>query len=333
MAEKGKIPRTLYGTFTDANFITTDAEKEKTDPYIKTEPISSRYLGKSLTTNQPPCGRLPNTFFGKSYLTLASKEQNSGKDIEVYENPGKAERRAVAEAKKKNIVDKDFKVASYPKKTTGPGSYVGTFQGKPLEHQPDFKVLGKDQVPERPKPQPVNVKSNPSKKGTYGVIGTLLQKPDKYDPARKGDEFDALRKKERLLWEESKKKNLGGVFKLTGPGKVLFDQKANTGVSAVFDFFEPKEDKRKKKPAAAVDPKKDELKPFKYTSTTKSGQEGFLQKFPNNRGENPAPDPYDSVKIRRKEEKEKAPKPLQGTWKPVQNAKKGVVSSLLRRFY
>ena len=333
MAEKGKIPRTLYGTFSDAPFISTDPDKEKTDPYIKTEPLASRYLGKSLTTSQPVSGRLPNTFFGKSYLTLASKEQNGGKEIEVYENPGKADRRAIAEAKKKNIVDKDFKVASFPKKSTGPGSYVGTFQGKPLEHQPEYKVVTKEQVPERPKPQPTNVKTNPPKKGTYGVVGTLLEKPEKYDPTKKSDEYDALRKKERQQWEESKKKNLGGVFKLTGPGKILFDQKPNTGVSSVFDHFEPKEDKKKKSKPAAAETKKDDLKPFKYTSVTKSGEAGFLQKFPNSRGDNPAPDPYDSVKLKRKEEREKAPKPLQGTWKPVSQAKKGVVSSLLRRFY
>lgn len=329
-----KIPRTLYGTFSDAPFISSDPLQDKTDPYIKTEPLPSRYLGKSLTTNVAPGGRLPNTFFGKSYLTLASKEQNGGKDIDVYENPGKLEVRQRQEAKKKNIVEKDFKVASFPKHSTGPGSFVGTFQGKAFEHQAEYKVLTKEEVPSRPKPQPTNVKTNPPKKGTYGVVGTLLEKPEKYDPNRKGDEFDALRKKERAQWEESKKKNLGGVFKLTGLGKKLFDQKGQTGVSSIFDHYEPKEEKKKKKPAAEAKKGTElELKPFKYTNGTRVGREGFFNKFPNNRGDNPAPDPYDSVKLKRKEEREKAPKPLQGTWKPVQHAKKGVVSSLLRRFY
>lgn len=330
-----KPKNSLFGCFSDPSFITTDENPEKTDNYIKTDLIASRYLGKSLATKVPPKGRLPDVFFEKKYLTLSSKEQNGGKEIEVYENPGKAERRAIAEAKKKNIVDKDFKVASYPKQPTGPGSFVGTFQGKPFEHQPEYKVLAKDAVPDRPKPQPVNIKTNPPKKGTFGYIGTLLEKPKPFDPNQKRDEFDALRKKERQLWEESKKKNIGGIFKVSLKSKVTFDEKAGTGVSSVFDKFEPKEDPKKK--SKSKEPKEAaktlDLKPFKYSSPAKHGEQGFLNKFANSRGENPAPDPYDSAKLKRKEEKEKAPKPLNGVWKPVSGPKKAVISSLLKRFY
>lgn len=325
----------LFGCFSDPSYISTDENPEKTDNYTKTDLISSRYLGKSLGVKKAVKGQLPDTYFEKKFLTLSSKEQNNGKDIEVYENPGKAERRAAAESKKKNIVDKDFKVASFPKKPTGPGSYVGTFQTKWFDHQTDYKVLPKDGVPDRPKPQPVNIKTNPGKKGTFGYYNILLEKGKPFDPNAKRDEFDALRKKERQLWEESKKKNIGGTFKVSLKTKLTFDEKQGTGVSSVYDVYEAKEDpkkkSKKKEPKEAA--KTLDLKPFKYSSPPKMGEAGFLGKFPNSRGDNAAPDPYDSVKQKRKEEKEKAPKPLNGVWKPVSGAKKGVVASMLRRFY
>lgn len=326
-------PTSLFGGFSDPSFITTDPVPDKTDPYVKTDLISSRYLGKSLGVKLAPKGRLPDAFFEKKFLTLSSKEQNNGKDIEVYENPGKAERRAEAEAKKKNIVDKDFKYVNPPKKPTGAGSYVGTFQQKWFDHQAEYKVLPKDGVPERPKPQPVNIKTNPAKRGTFGFPGILLEK-SKYDPDQKRDEFDALHKKERQLWEESKKKCIGGIFKISCKSKTTFDEKVATGVSSTYDHYEPKEDpkKKSKKKEPKADPKQLELKPFRYASPAKLGFEGYLNKFPNARTENQL-DPFDSVKAARKAEKEKAPKPLGGKWKPVSNAKKPVISSLLRRFY
>lgn len=328
-------PKSLFGNFSDPPYITTDPDSNKTDPYIKKDLIPSRYLGKSLGVKAPATGRLPDTYFEKKFLTLSSKEQNNNKDIDAYEDPGRADRRAVQEAKKKNIVDKDFKVASFPKKSTGTGSFVGCFQDKPFEHQPEYKVLAKDEAPPRPKPQQPNIKTNPAKKGTFGFIGTLLEKPQPYDPNKKSDEFDALRKRDRELWEASKKKNVAGTFKLTGLGRKLFDEKPGTGISSVYDNYEPKEDpkkKSKKKEKPPVEPKPVDSKPFRYTSPAKSGEQGFLQKFANSRAENQA-DPYDSAKLKRKEEKEKAPKALGGTWKPVSNTKKAVVSSLLRRFY
>lgn len=327
-------PKSLFGGFSDPTFITTDPNPDKTDPYIKTDLIPSRYLGKSLGVKAPAVGRTPEVFFEKKFLTLSSKEQNNGKDVEVYENPGKAERRAEAEAKKKNIIDKDFKYVSPAKAATGPGSYVGTFQDKWFEHQPDYKVVPKDAVPDRPKPQAPNIKTNPPKKGTFGFPNTLLEKPKPFDPNQKSDEYDALRKKELALWEESKKKNIGGIFKISCKTKTTFDEKNGTGVSSVFDNFEPKEDpkKKSKKKEVKEDPKKLDLKPFRYSSPAKRGEAGFLGKFANSRAENQQ-DPYDSVRLKRKEEKEKAPKPLGGTWKPVSGPKKGVVASLLRRFY
>jgi hypothetical protein len=336
MATKPK--NSLFGCFSDPPIISTDENKDKTDPYLKTDFIPSRYLGKNLATVAPSNGRLPTAFFGKTFLTLASREQNGGKDIDTFEDPGRAERRAVKEAKKKNIVEKDFKVASYPKQSTGPGSYFGCF-AKPIEHQPEYKVVPKDQAPDRPVAQPKNIKSAPGKHGTYGFVGTTFEKPQAYDPNRKPDPFGELRKKEFQEWEESKKKNLGGNFKLSGKARKTFDEKFQTGVSAVFDAFEAKEDTKKKKKSKAeggapdAAKKGDELKPFRYSSAPKSGEQGFLNKFANSRGDKPEADPYDSVRLKRKEEKAKAPKPLQGSWKPVSGPKKSVMSSLLRRFY
>jgi hypothetical protein len=334
MPEERKTTKSLFGNFSDPPFITTDPDPQKTDPYVKTELIPSRYLGRNLATVVPPKGKVPAVFFEKKFLTLASKEQNNGKD-DTYEDPYRADRRARSESKKKNIVDKDFKLASYPKKPTGPGSFYGCFQDKPFEHKPEYAVLERGAAPERPKPQPVNVKTNPPKKGTFGFPGTTIEKIKPYDPNQKSDEYDALRKKERALWEAAKKKNIAGNFKLTGLGKVFFDQKQATGISSVFDHYEPKEDgKKKKKPVKdPKEPKVLDLKPWKYSSPGKAGEPGFLNKFPNSKGDSAPPDPYDSVRIKRKEEKEKAPKPLAGIWKPVHGAKESCIKSLLRKFY
>lgn len=316
----------LFGGFSDPRFITTDPDPNQTDKYIQNEPIPSRHLGKNFKIGQPKKGRTVDVFFDKKFLTRASADQNHGKTDE-FEDPGKVERRARAEAKKKNIANHDFRYVSYPKKSTGPGSFVGTLQNKPFSHEPDYKVTQRGDVPERPKPQPKNIKTAPGKKGTYGYVGTTFSKPVERAPVP--DVYDQIRINERKAWEEAKKKQLGGTWKSLGHLKGTFDEKGCTGIPSVYDAApipETKEKKIKKEEKPTI-----ELKPFKYSSPSKSGQVGCLNKFPNTRGDNP--DPYDTHRQKMKEDKAKGPKPLAGTWKPVSGPKQAVVKSLLKRYY
>lgn len=337
MPKKSKKPlpptiatKSLFGGFGDLGYISTDPEPTRTDPYIKMEPIPSRYLGSNFKVGHSSSGKTPDAYLDKTYLTLASATQNkSGPD--PYVDPGKADLRAMKEAKKLNIdQNKDFKYPSVPPKPVGAGSDFGCF-GKHLEHKPDYKVVerGSSVNPEaRPKPQPKNILTRPGKRGTYGFPGLTIGTP--FEPPKVSDEFDAMRKREREAWEASKKKRIGtGVFRTAIPPKQTFDEKP-TGVSKVYDFFDvkpPKEKKEKKEKPPKEGEEKKEAKPWKTAGACKP----FLNSFPNTRDDKP--DPYDTLRLKRKEEKEKGPKPLAGTWKPVSGGKSSVIRSLLKRFY
>ena len=327
MPEKN-LSKSLFGGFGDPTYISTDPDTSKTDPYIKQEPIPSRYLGSNFKVGRTPKGRTPDCFLGKEFPTLASATQ-SKQGPDPYVDPGKAEIRSAKDAKKKNISDKDFKYASVPKKPSGSGSPIGTFGGV-LPHEPEYKVAARNEAadPEkRPKPQPPNIKTAAPKKGTYGFPGITIGEPLK--PPKVNDEYDAMRRIDREAWEASKKKRIGaGVFRTAIPPKKTFDEKAASGVSAAFDYVEVKPGKEKKSAAPKEGEKKEDPKPWKLAGPGGATINGF----PNKR-EDDKPDPYDTLRLKRKEEKEKGPKPLAGTWKPVSGPKSSVIRSLLKRYY
>lgn len=364
MAEKHAAPKkvkpSLFGGFSDPTYITTDPDVTKTDPYIKSEPIPSRYLGNGLSIPRAKKGKLPNALFSKKWLSLVSPEQNKeafkkNDFAETFEDPGRSERRAAAESKKHNIDPKDFRYVSPSPKTTGPGSLWGTFQAlskKPFEHMPDYAVVKRGESPERPKPQPKNIVTSPAKKGTYGFIGTTfdftLKKKEEGKNANNKppvpDPYGALRKAEKEAWEAAKKKNLSTEpFRVITRSKMTFDEKT-CGASAVYDAVKeedlPKESKKKnaKTPKAPEEKKAISSNVFRYASAPKTGIYGCLNPFPNCRvtskdKNDDKPDLYDCLRLKRKEEKEKGPKPLAGEWKPVSGSKTAVVRSLLKRFY
>lgn len=132
-AKKGA---SLFGGFEDFGYISTDPDPAKTDPYIKAEPIPSRYLG----TNFKAGHLKPKADGAAAFLTLASSTQTKDGAADVYLNPGSLERKAASEAKKKNIdPNRDFKYVSFPKKAPCSGSYVGTFYQQPLPHERSTK--------------------------------------------------------------------------------------------------------------------------------------------------------------------------------------------------
>ena len=196
------------------------------------------------------------------------------------------------------------------------------------------------------KKMPKNITTQWPKKGTYGCTGTTIGKL--YDPklseknSNKVDLYDALRMQEREEWKLSKKKIIGsGIFQNCSRQGYTFDEKGKSGLSSAYDFYDPAEHEKKggskrssSKKASSIQSGwvKEERPPFKYTDTPKSGESGFLNKFPN--AVDPDWKPKDAGKKKRPS-KPKPPiegKPLGGPWRPVSHPKTDVYRSLLRRF-
>ena len=320
--------KSQFGGFSDPSFITTDQDKGKTDTYVKEEVLPSRFKGKGFKVTVPKKGRNVDAYFGDKILTMAAADQNAQQKNLPYDDPGKVERQEAMKRKEKNINPKDFKCVSYPKKSTGAGSSYGTLQGKPFNHEPEYTVQ-KRGVPTNKfegKPQP-NIMTKPAKKGTYGMIGTTF---GKIEAAKDPDIYDQMRKNDRAAWEVSKKKVIGtGTFRTTCRPKWSFDEKGNTGIPSAFDNFSMTEPKPKKG-GKGGEKAREERPVFKYSSAPKSGEQGYMNKFPV-KGD--APDPYDTLRQKQKKDREAGPKPLAGSWKPVSNSKQSVIKSLLRKYY
>lgn len=325
-----KLPASLFGGFTDPSYISTDPDEKKTDPYVKQEAIPSRFLGANFKVGRGRKGFTSDVFLDKKFPTLASAEQNGPKGGDPYASSAPVLFKSrTKEEKAKQINARDFKTASVPKKPTGPGSFVGTFAGKPFEHLQDYKVVARGEAPPRPKPQPANMRTVFPKKGTYGVIGTTFSK---IEAPKEGDVYDAIRLAESKAWKEAKTKNIStATFRITGKTKATFDENT-VGVSKVFEQYEPKDQKEKKKKEPKEGEKKEALKPFKSAGGPRTGQYGCICPFPNTHD---GPDLFREValKLKREEDKKKGPKPLAGSWKPVSGPKSAVIRSLLRRFY
>ena len=345
-------PMSKFGTFSGVSYITTGETPETTDTFIKEEQIPSRYLGKNMMAGPVKKGNLPSVYFGGSYATLASAEQNKGNG-DTYDDNAKAnaERLKAMKAKQEKIhKGKDFKLASYPKKGTGAGSYVGTFQDKPFPHDVEIK-------PSKKKPKPPvepkvfgggkNLYTNPGKKGTYGTIGqtfggfsSLYVVTEAMEAQRKKD--IARYEKEQAKRDAANKKLMERpVFRtMVGNGKKTFDEKNGTGISSVYDDYtapEPKKKPRKRK--NKKEPKLLELPPFKYSSPPKVGENGFFNGFANKQFEI---NEEEEEKKRKKKEraerrKNRGKKKIKSiehpTWKPVSYPKAGTSSSLLTRYY
>jgi len=337
----------LFGGFSALPVISTDPDPSKTDLYVNYETIPSRNLGKNFSVAGTKTGRTPDAFFSKQFLTLASPTQNPGGKTDTYEDPERAERRAAKEQKAKNIdKNRDFKYSSPGKKAVGLGSYFGTLQGKPFEHQPDYTVPTRDSVkqPEKPpKLMPRNFVTNPGKKGTFGFPNTTFGPPIPY----KGDDFAETRKRERAAWEAEKKKQSGPVWRPSLVLKKTFDEKNATGVSSIFDQYEkPPEKSKKKRRKTKKEPKQLMQPVFKYSAPPKTGLQGLFDPKWLKRPEGDEADPYGGITAEQREEelaakskrhrrKKKAPPPkkIGDGWKPPSGAKSSVVRSLLRRFY
>ncbi|KPI87709.1 hypothetical protein ABL78_3182 [Leptomonas seymouri] len=339
------------GLFQDPPYLSSDPDPKKTDPYNKEECIPSRYLGKNMTIGgRILSGDLPDAYFDKKYLTLASAEQNGGKPVGYDEDKWK---NAAAAQRKKNVIsEREFRYSSYPQKSTGPGSYFGCFQSKPFEYMTEpwddgskskkkrrNKSAARSMEPE--KTHLPNIKTCPSKKGTYGYPGLLLDNPS-YNENWKAEHDAAERgaaKKEQQ--QAASAKSLHPPMHVSGVGRAYLDELPNTGVSGVYAYEAAPQDtsaaaKRKtKKSTVAAAPVSLHEKAF-AAAGNRSGEQGCINAFPNIWVSPDEVKPSKAALLKQSQkEKEEAARRLKVTsvWKPNSFEKTSVVSSCLRRFY
>jgi hypothetical protein len=347
MSEKKK--QNPYGVFGEVSYISTDPDKDKTDPYEKEEPLMSRYTGSNMKTNPPKRGRHNDALFSGR----KNGNQKSEEPVEdPYVKPGAIDPKKLEEHKKKmkSIADRDFRYVSPPQRAVGLGNLYGTIQGlkDSYKHEPEYKVRAKDEVPERPKKQKPNILTRPACKGTYGMVGQFFSLPaTEMDKEGKPitNNYDAQRIKEREEWNKEQEvlsKINPKSFKSTCRPISFFDEQGNSGVSKVYAYPRPDEkdgegEEKKGKKKESEDKKEGEgerKKPFMYSSPPKRGWNGTLSKFPNTTI-------VDEKADAEKREKDKVKQKFKaikgyvgdGEWKPVSGGKQGLTKSLLRRFY
>lgn len=208
------------------------------DDYDKKQTGDSRAKGKSMLAGGPKSGH------DATFDTYKSIHEG-----DPYVDPGVAERRAKLESAKKRIVPTGFRLASPPKKATGLGTHVGTFDEKPIPHETDYVVPRKGESPPRRQPAPRPILTNPPKRGTYGVAGTLL---DKEGTKYVADFYEARRQKEREEHEKHKKLMKGAPWRGGGRRGYTFDEGPGTGVSSCYKLTKPLEEKKERKSAVSL---------------------------------------------------------------------------------
>lgn len=339
------------GLFQDPTYISTDPDPKKTDPYIKEDFIPSRYVGKSLLSSKPPPGNHADAYFAGRFLTLASADQNE-EAAAILDAGKKRKKKEAPKYEPPKISDRVFNATSFPQKSTGPGSFYGCFQDKPFEYMTEPWVDPKENKKKR-RPQKQqkktnekehlpNIKTNPPKKGTYGVPGTLLSNPS-YNEQWKED-LAAIDKLEaqRLKGKKPPPKPLDGPFRLPGVCHPFIDEHPGTGAHVVYDEYIPPPEKKKGKKALKkepVAPKPIHERPFQRSESHK-GEQGNINPFPNvwvdpaeveaaekkkrkgKEGKSSKPDTEDKDRLKNAPE-----------WKPNSYGKTSIVSSCLRRFY
>ncbi|EPY24408.1 hypothetical protein AGDE_12362 [Angomonas deanei] len=311
---------TYGGLFQDPPYLSSNPDPKLTDPYDKQECIPSRYLGKNMMAGHPPPGQHPDAYFSKQYDTLASVDQNNGKPTGYEDNAAKD--RDLNQ--KKRVSQHDFRYSSFPQKSTGPGSYYGCLQNRPHEHMSaGAKDTSKATVTAgEVKTALPNIKTNPSKKGTYGMPGTLLSK-EEYNNNWKED-AERLERAASRRAKNDEAKPLGPAFHTSGVSKRCLDELPNTGVSAVYSHYEAAPAKERK-PKAAAEAKPVSSKPFKASSS-----KGCINAFPNTWID---PESVPQSKSKKKTGAYQSTFKAKDEWKPNSFNKTSVVSSCLRQFY
>eukprot|EP00758_Cryptobia_borreli_P003265 Tbor_TRINITY_DN3644_c0_g1::TRINITY_DN3644_c0_g1_i2::g.273::m.273 len=194
----------------------------------KTGVIDERLKGKSFLVPVPKKGKMPDALFSKEYLSIHEGDK--------YVDTAVADRRYRNEKSKKNICPQGFRYANFPQKSTGAGSYFGTFDGKPIPHQPEFLVPLKGDPISRLVIQPRQMLTNPGKKGTFGYVGTTISNIGHEYIA---DFFDQRKMNEKAERDLHRIKMKGAAFRNAGRRGYTFDEALGTGVSSCYTLTKP----------------------------------------------------------------------------------------------
>mmetsp|Transcript_21673 Transcript_21673/g.51405 ORF Transcript_21673/g.51405 Transcript_21673/m.51405 type:complete len:342 (+) Transcript_21673:205-1230(+) len=134
------------------------------DPYGAKGRGDGRVGGKQFSTNPPKKGKTPDIGFSK-FETLAVGDP--------YVELAVQQRRERNKRLKEQIVPAAFKPSSPTRKSTGHGSYYGSFGiWRNMKNTDDYdkRQLKKGEMGLAPK----NILTSPPKKGTYGMVGTNI---------------------------------------------------------------------------------------------------------------------------------------------------------------
>lgn len=242
---------------------------------------------------------------------------------EKYQDPGTAEKKHAKDEKKKQIVEKPFRVSSPPKRSTGLGDNFGSI-GKPYEYIPAHDPNKKEEPKTKStkEPQKKNILTNPPKKGTYGFAKVAIGPDYNYQT----DPFDGTREKEMKERKENSEKIIGkAAFKATAKPLDFFDTQPNVASSKVYTMDKPMPEVKKKE-AAVV--KNVTEKPFKPSSPPKGGYNSTFTKFPEYKH-----DPYD-VKLsaedaKKAKEQRAANQSTKPVWKSMSVPKSSPTKSIV----
>lgn len=286
-------------------------------------------------------GKHPNVLFD---WKLRNNQYTSLSEGDKYHDPGAHEKQARLEAaeKIKKVHDKPFRNPNPPKKSVGLGNYYGCFNEvneedgcRGIRHETEYDVIKKGELPAKRELRPANIKTAPTKRGTYGCMGTLLSNLhlegnaaeiprwtgqdyicDPYDRERKM-EIERQKKERELLaampapWR-SQQRIKGLTFDAPSDSR-------STGCSQVYRLTKPLAPKKvlkltESKPVSDV--------PFKPPHQGRSGLAGFFgetkggerQAFPEYRE-----DPYEMKEQKERSDRKKN-EPAYGPWKPVSHS-------------
>eukprot|EP00695_Tsukubamonas_globosa_P002974 TRINITY_DN421_c0_g1_i3.p1 TRINITY_DN421_c0_g1~~TRINITY_DN421_c0_g1_i3.p1 ORF type:complete len:294 (+),score=70.31 TRINITY_DN421_c0_g1_i3:169-1050(+) len=269
------------------------------DEYDKKVSSDVRTKGKQFSTSPPKKGQLPSNYFDKQFKPLYEGEK--------YEMPGSAERRD-RKKQAERVLAGTFKPSSPPKRSSGSGNYYGCIGGV-YTHEKEFET----EKARDTSPQPKNVLTNPSRKGTFGVPNTTIGKSFEYVP----DPYESVKKKEIDERKASTSRNVAGPFKGMSHGLDFFDSQPNVAASRVYTIDKPIEAREEAPKKEAPIPT-----PFKPSSPPKIGYNSTLQRFPEYKE-----DPFD---LRAKMEREERAKTKPAVvFKPVSNPKSSATRSIM----
>lgn len=184
--------------------------------------------GRTFLAGGPKKGNGPDALFGKQFQSIHEGDP--------YVDPGTLEKRNKREKAKKCLTSNGFRLASPPKKPTGPGDFHGTFDEKPLVHETDYVVPRKGESPPRKQPAPRQVYTAPTAKGGFGFPKTTLSAIGTDYVA---DFYDAPREAAKRDLEKHKQLVKGAPWKGASRRGYTFDEGSGTGASKCYTQTKP----------------------------------------------------------------------------------------------